>query len=55
MGESFNPFIDQGGHYIKNVAKELMRHPTFKSDLVIGLACFDYSVLFKLLKTVAVD
>ena len=32
-----------------------MRQPTFKSDLVIGLACFDYSVLFKLPKTVAVD
>ena len=55
MGESFNPFIDQGRQYIKNVAKELMRHPTFKSDLVIGLACFDYAVLFKLPKTVAVD
>ena len=55
MGESFNPFIDQGRQYIKYVAKELMRHPTFKSDLVIGLACFDYSVLFKLPKTVAVD
>ena len=55
MGESFNPFIDQGRQYIKYVAKELMKHPTFKSDLVIGLACFDYSVLFKLPKTVAVD
>ena len=55
MGESFNPFIDQDKKYIKYVAKELMRHPTFKSDLVIGLACFDYSVLFKLPKTVAVD
>ena len=32
-----------------------MRHPTFKSDLVIGLACLDYAVLFKLPKTVAVD
>ena len=32
-----------------------MKHPTFKSDLVIGLACFDYAVLFKLPKTVAVD
>ena len=32
-----------------------MRHPTFKPDLVIGLACFDYSVLFKLPKTVAVE
>ena len=32
-----------------------MRHPTFKSDLVIGLACFDYAVLSKLPKAVAVD
>ena len=32
-----------------------MKHPTFKSDLVIGLACFDYAVVFKLPKTVAVD
>ena len=36
MGESFNPFTDQGRQNIKYVAKELMRHPTFKSDLVIG-------------------
>ena len=55
MGELFNPFIDQGGQYIKYVAKELMRHPKFKSDLVIGLACFDYAVLFKLPMTAAVD
>ena len=55
MGESFNPFIDQVRQYIKYVAKELMKHPTFKSDFVIGLACFDYAVLFKLPKTVAVD
>ena len=55
MGELFNPFIDQGRQYIKYVAKELVKHPTFKSDLVIGLACFDYGVLFKLPKTVAVD
>ena len=32
-----------------------MRHSTFKSGLVIGLACFDYAVLFKLPRTVAVD
>ena len=54
-GESFNPFIDQGKHYIRYVAKELLRHPTFKSALVFGLASFDYAVLFKLLKTVAID
>ena len=55
MGESFNPFVDQGRQYVKYVAKELVKHPTFTSDLVIGLACFDYGVLFKLSKTVAVD
>ena len=55
MGESFRPFNDQGRQYIKYVVKELMRHPTFKSDLVIGLACFDFSVLFKLPEIVAVD
>ena len=55
MDESFNPSIDQGRQYIKYVAKELVKHPTFKSDLVIGLACFDCGVLFKLPKTVAVD
>ena len=55
MGESFNPFINQGRQYVKYVAKELVKHPAFKSDLVIGLAWFDYGVLFKLPKTVAVD
>ena len=55
MGESFNPFIDQGRQYIKYVAKELMKHPAFKSEFVIGLACFDFAVLFKLPMTVAVD
>ena len=55
IGESFNPLIDQGRQYIKYVAKELMKHPKFKSDFVIGLACFDYAVVFKLPKNVAVD
>ena len=55
MGESFNLFVDQGRQYIKYVAKEIMKHPTFRSDLVVGLASFDYSVLFKLSKIVAVD
>ena len=55
MGESFTHFPDQGRQYIKHVAKELLRHRTFKPDLVIGLACFDYAMLFKLPETVAVD
>ena len=55
MRESFNPFIDQGRQYIKYVAKELLRHPSLKSYLAIGLACFDYAVVLKLPKAVAVD
>ena len=46
MGEMFNPHVDQGSAYIRYVCKELINHPTFKSDLVVGLACFDYAVLF---------
>ena len=30
-------------------------HPTFKSDLVVGLACCDYSVLFTLPRGQAMD
>ena len=54
MGESFNPFVDQGRQHVRYVAKELVKHPTFKSDLVIGLTCFDYGVFFNLPETVAV-
>ena len=46
-GESFNPFLDQGRQSIKYVAKELLRHPMFKSYLVMGPACFDYGALFE--------
>ena len=55
IGESSNPFIDQGRQYIKHVARELLRQPTFKSALIFGPACFDYAALVKLPKTVAVD
>ena len=54
-GEALNPFIDLGRQYKKYVARELLRHAMYKCDLVIGLACFDYTVLFKLKETVAVD
>ena len=46
MGEMFNPHADQGRAYIRYVCKELLNHPTFKFDLVMGLACFDFAVLF---------
>ena len=48
MGEMFSPHVNQGRAYIRYVCSELLKHPTFKSDLVVGLACFDYSVLFTL-------
>ena len=53
MGEMFNPHVDQGRAYIRYVCKELINHPTFKSDLVVGLACFDYAVLFTMPKSQA--
>ena len=48
MGDMFNPHVNQGRAYIRHVCGELLKHPSFKSDLVVGLACFDYSVLFTL-------
>ena len=48
MGDMFNPHVNQGRAYIRYVYSELLKHPVFKSDLVVGLACFDYSVLFTL-------
>ena len=53
MGEMFNPHLDQGRVYIRYVCKELISHLTFKSDLVVGLACFDYAVLFTMPKNQA--
>ena len=55
MGEMFNPHVDQGRAYVRYVCRELISHPTFKSDLVVGLACFDYSVLFTLSKDQAAE
>ena len=53
VGEMLNPHVDQGRAYIRYVCKELISHPTFKSDLVVGLACFDYAVLFTMPKNQA--
>ena len=50
MGEMFNPHVDQGRAYFRYVCKELINHPNFKSDLAVGLACFDYAVLFTMPK-----
>ena len=47
-GATFNPFIETGRSYIRYVAKDLIKHPSFKSDLVMGMASFDYSTLFVL-------
>ena len=42
MGETLNFFIDEGRQCIRFVAKELLKRPRFRSDLVTGMACFDY-------------
>ena len=51
----FNPHVNQGRAYLRYVCSELLKHPTFKSDLVVGLMCLDYSVLFTLRRGQAMD
>ena len=48
IGDMFNLHVNQGRAYIRYISAELLNHPTFKSYLVVGLAFFDYSVLFTL-------
>ena len=55
MGDMFNPHVNQGRAYVRYVCTELLKHSTFKSDLVVGLACFEYSVLFTLPRSQAMD
>ena len=55
MGDMFSPHVNQGKAYIRYVCAELLKHPTFKFDLVVELACFDYSVLFTLPRGQAMD
>ena len=55
MGDMFNPHVNQRRAYVRYLCTELLKHPTFKSDLVVGLACFDYSVLFTLPRGQAID
>ena len=55
MGDMFNPYVNQGRAYLRHVCGELLKHSSFKSDLVVGLGCFDYSVLFILPRGQAKD
>ena len=52
---TFNPFIETGRSYIRYVAKELIKHSSFKSNLVMGMASFDYSTLFVLDRSQAIE
>ena len=55
IGAAFNPFIETGRSYLRYVAKELIKHPSFKSDLVMGMASFDYLTLFVLSRPQAIE
>ena len=50
MAVMFNPHVDQARAYIRYKCKDFISHPTFKPDLVVGLACFGYAVLFTMPK-----
>ena len=41
MGDMFNLHVNQGRAYNRHVCGEILKHSSFKSDLVVGLACFD--------------
>ena len=41
MGDMFNPHVNHGRAYIRYVCAELLKQPTLKSNLLVGLACFD--------------
>ena len=55
IGATFNPFIETGRAHIRCVAKELIKHPSFKSDLVMGMANFEYPTLFVLPRPQAIE
>ena len=55
IGATFNLFIKTGRSYMRYVAKELIKHPSFKSDLVMGMASLDYSTLFVLARSQAIE
>ena len=46
MGDMVNPHFNEEGAYALYVCIEHSKHPTIKSNLLVGLAWFDYSVLF---------
>ena len=46
MGEALKPFMDCSRTYIHYVTKELMKHSTFKSDLLMDMENFDDSTFF---------
>ena len=55
MGEAFNPSLTRRGITCRYVTKVLLKHRSFKSDLVVELACFESNVLFRLKKLQATD
>ena len=55
VGATFNPFIETRRSYIRYVAKELIKHPSFKSDSVMGMASFACSTLLVLPQSQAIE
>ena len=55
VGDMPDPHVDQGRAQFQYVCKEFLKHPTLKSDITRGLACFDYFVLITLPKSRTTD
>ena len=50
INASCNPFLDACREFLKRVFEGLLQHPDWKTDLVVGLACFECCFLFELPK-----
>ena len=55
MDITFSPFNDQGRLYLRYARKKCLKHSSFKADLDIGFACFDYTVFLLLPKNQAIE
>ena len=53
--EEYTPFNEACREFIRQLCLDMLSHITFNSDLVVGLASFDYDVLFTLPKSQSLD
>ena len=48
LNANYSPLPDACRGFLEMVCEEVLRHPAWKPDVVVGLAWCDFSVLFEL-------